>query len=468
MVIALLNGGRSAAFERYLNAECTEALRAEGLGRIDLRVIDDADAFVRDSAFRQYQFFRGSPVTFAAARKQGAYRALLKTRYQGRDTYTGVIIVNRNSGIRRVEDLVGKRLLFLNSVSASGYLYPRLYLLDYGITEAMFSKPPFNPKYVHAHADLVREVDEGWADAACTHLGALDPARYPRVQVLATLPEPIPSDLLYADAAFARAHPALTARLTQAFQAWTDDADYRMVPARDTEYRPVEARWVLLRAYERAEARLAAAHPEQLRDVRAVRRLYSQVALWQAARPWLYALAAVVGLAVLGFAMRTTRPLRNLLARLRPRAKPLPGTGGHVFISHASADAAMADAVVAGLEARGVRCWIAPRDVPPGENYADALIAAIDGSGALLVLLSAAANRSAHVKREVGRAVDRRLPLLTLRLEDRRPARALEYYLADTQWLDIFTVPSADQLDTLALELTRVARLPHTSRKATP
>jgi hypothetical protein len=36
------------------------------------------------------------------------------------------------------------------------------------------------------------------------------------------------------------------------------------------------------------------------------------------------------------------------------------------FISYANQDKATADAACAKLEAEGIRCWIAPRDVPPG------------------------------------------------------------------------------------------------------
>ena len=46
----------------------------------------------------------------------------------------------------------------------------------------------------------------------------------------------------------------------------------------------------------------------------------------------------------------------------------------HIFISHASEDAAVADKIVAYLEARGVPCWIASRDIPPRAIYADAIV----------------------------------------------------------------------------------------------
>ena len=38
-----------------------------------------------------------------------------------------------------------------------------------------------------------------------------------------------------------------------------------------------------------------------------------------------------------------------------------------VFISYSHKDKAAADAVCASLEADGVRCWYAPRDIAPGQ-----------------------------------------------------------------------------------------------------
>jgi TIR domain len=72
-----------------------------------------------------------------------------------------------------------------------------------------------------------------------------------------------------------------------------------------------------------------------------------------------------------------------------------------VFISYASQDAAVANAVVEALERQGIRCWIAPRDVVPGEFYADAIVHAIDAVQALVLVLSQNAAVSHHILREI-------------------------------------------------------------------
>jgi TolB-like protein len=107
-----------------------------------------------------------------------------------------------------------------------------------------------------------------------------------------------------------------------------------------------------------------------------------------------------------------------------------------VFISYASQDAAIADAIVSVLERRGLKCWIAPRDVTPGEFYAGAIVHAIDASKATVLILSQHSAASPHVIREVERAASKRHPLVSLRI-DRAPLPAdLEYFLNTSQWLD--------------------------------
>src|SRR5436305_1100841 len=48
-----------------------------------------------------------------------------------------------------------------------------------------------------------------------------------------------------------------------------------------------------------------------------------------------------------------------------------------VFISYSSQDKLTADAVCAGLESSGIRCWIAPRDILPGQEWAAAILTAL-------------------------------------------------------------------------------------------
>src|ERR1700680_1674259 len=113
-----------------------------------------------------------------------------------------------------------------------------------------------------------------------------------------------------------------------------------------------------------------------------------------------------------------------------------PPLSKKVFISYASQDAAVANAVVEALERQRIRCWIAPRGRTAGEFYADALVHAIDAAQALVLVLSQHAAVSHHILREVERASSKRHPVISLRV-DRAPLPAgLEYFLNTSQWLD--------------------------------
>src|ERR1700728_1261449 len=107
-----------------------------------------------------------------------------------------------------------------------------------------------------------------------------------------------------------------------------------------------------------------------------------------------------------------------------------------VFISYASPDAAVADMVCAALEYGGISCWIAPRNVVPGEFYADAIVHALNSTKIIVWILSQSAAGSPHVLREVERASSKRHPVVSLRTDLAPLPASLEYFLNTSHWLD--------------------------------
>lgn len=112
-----------------------------------------------------------------------------------------------------------------------------------------------------------------------------------------------------------------------------------------------------------------------------------------------------------------------------------------VFISYSSVDKPTADAVCAGLESVGVRCWIAPRDIVPSANYAESIVQAIENSRMMVVVFSSNSNASQHVMREVERAIKHRLAIVPFRIDRSTPSKAMEYFLGTPHWLDAITPP---------------------------
>jgi TIR domain len=109
----------------------------------------------------------------------------------------------------------------------------------------------------------------------------------------------------------------------------------------------------------------------------------------------------------------------------------------HVFISHSEKDKASAELLLNALENRGVRCWIAPRDVPPGGSYAEAILTAIENSTCFVLVYTEHCNVSSHVLREVERALKFGLNIIPVRFDDSAPSKGLDYLLATVQWLSV-------------------------------
>jgi TolB-like protein/Flp pilus assembly protein TadD len=112
-------------------------------------------------------------------------------------------------------------------------------------------------------------------------------------------------------------------------------------------------------------------------------------------------------------------------------------SGSDVFVSYASQDAAVANSIVESLESRGLKCWLAPRDVKPGAQYADAIVRAINDARAIVLILSASATVSSHVGREIERAASKRKPIIPFRLDGATLNPELEYFLSNSQWIDV-------------------------------
>jgi TolB-like protein len=108
-----------------------------------------------------------------------------------------------------------------------------------------------------------------------------------------------------------------------------------------------------------------------------------------------------------------------------------------VFVSYASQDSELANAVVLALERNGLSCWIAPRDVVPGDLYADGIIRAITASKVFVLVLSHNAIASGHVGKEVERASSKRRPIVALRTDMTPLTPALEYFLSESQWIEL-------------------------------
>ena len=125
-----------------------------------------------------------------------------------------------------------------------------------------------------------------------------------------------------------------------------------------------------------------------------------------------------------------------------------------VFISYTRENESVAKSVCDALEIGGSSCWIAPRNVPVGVEFYEAVSAAIAESRVLVVILSSHADESPHVRREGLQAVDSSKPIVPLRIEDVQPSKGLKFMIAAHHWLDALSAP----IETYLPQLTHAVR----------
>lgn len=104
--------------------------------------------------------------------------------------------------------------------------------------------------------------------------------------------------------------------------------------------------------------------------------------------------------------------------------------GGRVFISHSADDAAIASDICAAIEARGIACWIAPRNVRAGDDFLESIQAAIESAPAFVLVLSRASSVSPFVLSETQVAFDYKRPIFPVRIEKVDPGGSLRMLLS--------------------------------------
>lgn len=127
-----------------------------------------------------------------------------------------------------------------------------------------------------------------------------------------------------------------------------------------------------------------------------------------------------------------------------------PTVSHDVFISYSSHDKPIADGICANLEAAGLRCWIAPRDIGPGEDWPTAIAGGISVAKVMVLLFSQNANLSEEVSRELYLAANNKLAIVPFVIENVTPEAGKAYYMGRTHWMDAMNPPTQEQINKLA------------------
>jgi hypothetical protein len=134
---------------------------------------------------------------------------------------------------------------------------------------------------------------------------------------------------------------------------------------------------------------------------------------------------------------------------------------GDVFVSYCTkSDQVAAYQLVSHVEAHGIECWIAPRNVQGGIEWAAEIVDAISACKVMVLLFSSSANSSPSVRREVALATQKGVWIIPFRVADIEPSAALEYYLGGHQWLNAFPPPMEPHYERLYVCINNLLNLP--------
>jgi phosphonate transport system substrate-binding protein len=168
--------------------------------------------------------------------------------------YYSAVIAPTKSSIRKLQDLKGKRIAFVDEKSSSGYLYPQVALQKLGIKDSDFKETFFSGN----HQASIQFLEAGKVDAAAVYSDdekgkhgawaqfAKDPKKYRIVWIS----EPIPSDPFCVRQDFYDQYPKVTHTLMFALidlfqenrskQTYSEILGSRdLMPATSKQYDPV-------------------------------------------------------------------------------------------------------------------------------------------------------------------------------------------------------------------------------------
>jgi len=111
-----------------------------------------------------------SPFAYVDAVRGGRVRIIAQSLIDGAASYRGVIVVRKDSGLKSVADLRGRRFAFVDPKSASGYVYPRAMLRDRGIDPDRYFKSVI---FAGDHNRAIASVLARTVEAGAVYDGAL-------------------------------------------------------------------------------------------------------------------------------------------------------------------------------------------------------------------------------------------------------------------------------------------------------
>lgn len=173
--------------------------------RVEMVISESYAEYVERIQNNEFDIAIMSPLSYVSSKAANPAMVLIASIIvEGSTTYDGYVIARKDSNIKALIDLKGKRFGYVARQSASGYLYPLAYLRESGIEPDSFFG---NVEFVGDHEAAIAAVLNGKVDAATTFSGAFitlaeaKPAEARQLEVIARTGK-IPYDAIGVNPAF--------------------------------------------------------------------------------------------------------------------------------------------------------------------------------------------------------------------------------------------------------------------------
>jgi phosphonate transport system substrate-binding protein len=123
------------------------------------------------------------PFPYVLAHQKFDVQVILKSVRDGSASYNGLIITRTDSGIKTLRDLRGKRFAYVDALSTSGCIYPKIILTNEGVDPDRFFG---QTKFAGSHDAVISAVYNRQVDAGAIYGGPVSDARE---RMLRTIPD---------------------------------------------------------------------------------------------------------------------------------------------------------------------------------------------------------------------------------------------------------------------------------------
>ncbi|WP_298501150.1 toll/interleukin-1 receptor domain-containing protein [uncultured Methanobrevibacter sp.] len=114
-----------------------------------------------------------------------------------------------------------------------------------------------------------------------------------------------------------------------------------------------------------------------------------------------------------------------------------------IFISYSTKDKQTADAICHVLEQNGLKCWIAPRNIASGENYAKEIMDGLKAAKIVVLVFSKNSQESEFVNNEIDAAFRNNKSIISFKIDETLPENKMEFFLKNKHWLEAYPNPES-------------------------